>query len=58
MENSGYAESFRVLQKYARVGCLLGGIIAKSDLFCCKSNTLRESEPQYFTNSKPITDNG
>lgn len=50
------AEAQQLLNKCARVGRLLGGMMAKSHLFCGQSNTLRESQPDYFTNDNPPTD--
>ena len=50
-------EAQQLLNKCARVGRLLGGMMAKSHLFCGKPNILRESQPHYFTNEDPPTDN-
>lgn len=51
-------EAQQLLNKCARVGRLLGGMMAKSHLFCSQPNILRESQPDYFTNDNPFTDNG
>lgn len=50
------AEAQQLLNKCARVGRLLGGMMAKSHLFCGQPNLLRESQPDYFTNDDPPTD--
>ena len=50
-------EAQKLLNKCARVGRLLGGMMAKSHLFCRQQNILRESQPDYFTNDTPFTDN-
>ena len=49
-------EAQQLVNKCARVGRLLGGMMAKSHLFCGHQNTLRESQPNYFTNEYPPTD--
>jgi hypothetical protein len=51
-------EAQQLLNKCARVGRLLGDMMAKSHLFCSQPNILRESQPDYFTNDNPFTDNG
>ena len=51
-------EAQKLLNQCARVGRLLGGIIAKSHLFCGQPNILRESQSEYFINDKPFTDDG
>ncbi len=50
-------EAQKLLNKCARVGRLLGGMMAKSHLFCRQPNILRESQSDYFTNDTPFTDN-
>ena len=51
-------EAQQLINKCARVGRLLGGMINKSTLFCSQPNILRESRPHYFTKEYPSTDNG
>ena len=48
----------QLLAKCARVGRLLGGMMAKSHLFYGQPNILRESQPEYFSNDTPFTDHG
>ena len=50
-------EAQQLINKCARVGRLLGGMMAKSHLFCGKPTILRESQTYYFTDEDPPTDN-
>jgi four helix bundle protein len=46
-------QSRELLRKCAEIGRLIGGMIAKSDLFCTHhSNKLRESTAEYFITSE------
>lgn len=47
-------ETAKLLKKCGEIGRLLGGMIAKSSLFCGNPNhTIRETTSDYFTNPAP-----